>query len=367
MPTTSYPRLLGDRSEPSGPFVATLQRLLEARGHEVDVLAPAAARGRPAPGAQWVRYAPKPLERTFYGPGALATLARDPLAWGGALTFPAALGRAMRRGARHWDAVLAHWAVPAGLVARLATPRLPRVVVVHGSDLTLLERLPGGGALARSATRGAHVWTVSQHHAARLRRLGIDPALVSPLPADAPHRRDREGARRRLGLGPGPVLFALGRLVALKGHRHLVAAAAALEAGAHAPTVFIGGEGPERARLAKAAREAGLDLRLPGLLLGDAKDDAFAAADVFVQPSLAEGAPLSVREAALAGLPIVASAIGGVPELLRDTPRVGLVAPGDAAALAAALSRALTWPRRPAAREAPAGLLESLEALLSRR
>ena len=365
MLTTSYPRVVGGVREPAGSFVEGLGRGLAARGHELEVLAPSAREGRPVAGARWVRYAPRWLERTFYGAGALEALRHDPFAVPGAVTFPAALLRAARQDGRRWDAVIAHWAVPAGLVARYATPHLPRMVVVHGSDLALLERVPAGRQLARAAMVRAAVWTVSEAHARRLRRLGVAPALVAPLPAEAPRPRDGTAARRRFALGSGMVVLALGRLIRLKGHRHLVAAAAALGRGGVPVTVLIGGEGPERRALLEAAEAAGVDLRLPGWLVGCAKDDAFAAADVFVQPSESEGAPLAVREARLAGLPIVASAVGGIPELLGGRPNAFIVPPADAPALAAALTLARHCPRTaPAERPRDEALMASVEALL---
>jgi len=112
------------------------------------------------------------------------------------------------------------------------------------------------------------------------------------------------------------------------------------------PAVVIAGEGPERARLARLARTAGVDLRLPGLLGQQALALYMAAADLFVHPcrtlpsGRSEGMPLVVREALARGLPVIASASGGLTEL-RGASGVTLVAEGDAAALAEALARAL--------------------------
>jgi glycosyltransferase involved in cell wall biosynthesis len=99
----------------------------------------------------------------------------------------------------------------------------------------------------------------------------------------------------------------------------------------------IVGDGPERAALEAAAATAQVEL------LGERGDvpEQLAASDVFVLSSRSEGMPMSILEAMAAGLPVVASAVGGIPEIVRDGETGLLVPPGDADALAAALGRLL--------------------------
>jgi glycosyltransferase involved in cell wall biosynthesis len=130
------------------------------------------------------------------------------------------------------------------------------------------------------------------------------------------------------------------RLDAQKGLLHLVEAARAVPAA----VFLIAGEGPERTDLEAAARRSAVEDRVR--LLGP-RDDVpalLAACDVFVLPSLFEGAPLAILEAMAAGRPVVASRIGGVDELLLDGVTGLLVPPADPAALAGAILRLIATP-----------------------
>jgi glycosyltransferase involved in cell wall biosynthesis len=110
--------------------------------------------------------------------------------------------------------------------------------------------------------------------------------------------------------------------------------------------LVIAGEGPERERLAELARAMGVRLELAGLLGQRALAERMAAADLFVHPcrtlanGRSEGMPLVVREALACGLPVIASASGGLSELL-GTQGLTLVDPGAANALVRAIEQVL--------------------------
>jgi glycosyltransferase involved in cell wall biosynthesis len=138
-----------------------------------------------------------------------------------------------------------------------------------------------------------------------------------------------------------PVVLSVGRLKAPKDFSTLLQALARLAPGTY--TARIVGDGPERERLGEEARLLGLEGSVE--FLGERDDVASLLddADVFVLASRSEGLPMSVLEAMAAGLPVVASAVGGVPELLDDeTGR--LVPPGDPRALAETLQDVLGDP-----------------------
>jgi glycosyltransferase involved in cell wall biosynthesis len=215
----------------------------------------------------------------------------------------------------------------------------------------LLERLPGGSSLARAIARsGASFVFASADLRDRFARLcGFSaaalPAAVEPAPFDEALFRRRTAeqqtrARERLGCDR-TVILGVGRLVPVKGFHILVRALARLPP-ARRPRLVLLGDGPERAALRARAARAGVDLHLPGSVAPIAVADWMIAADLYVQPSVAlasgraEGMPVAVREALAVGLPVIASAVGGLLEW-RD-PALIRVSPADPAALARAIA-----------------------------
>jgi glycosyltransferase involved in cell wall biosynthesis len=110
---------------------------------------------------------------------------------------------------------------------------------------------------------------------------------------------------------------------------------------AHRPRLVLLGEGPERPALLARAARAGVDLHLPGAVTRAHVADWMTAADLYVQPSVplatgrAEGMPVAVREALAVGVPVIASAVGGLCELAEA---LTLVPPTDPAALSRAIA-----------------------------
>lgn len=141
-----------------------------------------------------------------------------------------------------------------------------------------------------------------------------------------------------------PVVAYVGRLVALKGVDVLLRAAARVTKGVTAFELKIVGDGPERQALETLARELGLADRTEFLgMLPREKvlSEILPGADVFVNPSLQEGLPTTVVEAAASGCCIVATDVGGTREIAAEGPNFRLVPAGDEVALAAALEAAL--------------------------
>jgi glycosyltransferase involved in cell wall biosynthesis len=138
-----------------------------------------------------------------------------------------------------------------------------------------------------------------------------------------------------------PVAGVIARLTEQKGHRFLFDALASRPELSNVHLLVIGG-GELRDALEQRAGVLGLTPRVH--FLGARRDlgDLLAAMDVFVMPSLWEGLPLSMVLAMGAGVPVVATAVAGIPEVVDDGRTGLLVAPGDAAALGAALARLFT-------------------------
>lgn len=141
--------------------------------------------------------------------------------------------------------------------------------------------------------------------------------------------------------GRAPVIGALSRLAEVKGYIHLVRAMPAVLARVPQARLEIAGEGPEQAALDGEARRLGISQAVS--LLGWRDDVAalFASWRMFAAPSLMEGFGVSILEAAMHGLPIVASRVGGIPELIEDGVSGLLVPPAEPAAVAAALIECL--------------------------
>ena len=157
---------------------------------------------------------------------------------------------------------------------------------------------------------------------------------------------DRAAAKRALGLdAAAPVIGTVGRLEPRKGTATLIAAVAALrDAGRRDVTALVVGDGPLRGELAADAERRGIASQVR--LLGDRADvrDVLAALDVFVLPSRTEGMSNALLEAMSMALPVVATAVGGTPEVVADG-RSGLLVPADdAAAMARAVDRVLAEP-----------------------
>jgi glycosyltransferase involved in cell wall biosynthesis len=156
---------------------------------------------------------------------------------------------------------------------------------------------------------------------------------------------DLQAKKARLGIsGTERIVLAIGRLSKEKAYPDLVAAIAELRRlHPELPVrLIILGEGPERLTIEAAIRSAGLErgVSLPGHMRD--VSPYYEVADVFAISSLSEGSPNVLLEAMAAGVPVVASAVGGIPEIVTDQQQALLVRPRDPRALAAALARILT-------------------------
>jgi glycosyltransferase involved in cell wall biosynthesis len=148
---------------------------------------------------------------------------------------------------------------------------------------------------------------------------------------------DRTEVRARLGAVGRPLVLAVGRLAAQKDYDTLLDAVAGWGRREPQPLVVVAGSGPEHDRLQRVIDGRGLAVRL----LGHRDDiaDLLAAADLYVLTSTWEARALVVQEAMRAGVAVVATAVGGVPELVGDA--AVLVPAGDAEAVAREVVRLL--------------------------
>jgi glycosyltransferase involved in cell wall biosynthesis len=281
----------------------------------------------------------------------------------------------------------------------LCARRRPEVVHFHtGRSLTLAPYRPRGLPAVTTrrmdyAPRGAEFyvrWLYAQVDAIvavcgasrdALAERGIDPARVTVVPSgvavDHFARADREQARAALGIDAERLVVAIvGSLHARKGHAVLLRALAALRGRGLEVLCLAAGEGPERAALQRQAEEAGIAANLR--LLGHVPDvlPVLAAADLAVQPSLAEAFGGAAVEAMACGRAVVASGVGGWLETIGHEQEGQLVPVGDAEALSAAMERCLRDPalrrrlgeagRRRAAAFSTRAMAEGNEAMYQR-
>jgi teichuronic acid biosynthesis glycosyltransferase TuaC len=255
--------------------------------------------------------------------------------------------RVLRRGSPRL--LICHWVLPCGPVAALAArlASVPVVFFAHGSDLNRYARLsPAAFELARwSLSRAVAVVAVSAELAQAAREeLGVAGDRVHVLPMGvggefAPG--DREKERAALGLGPDWELLAVGDLLVEKGILELLEAFEGLRRAGVRARLHVVGEGPLRGG-APGRNGAGVEWR--GRMGPGELARWYRAADLLVHASHGEGAPLVVMEALASGLPVVATRVGGIPELVEEGKTGKLVAPRDAGALETALRELLAAP-----------------------
>lgn len=155
----------------------------------------------------------------------------------------------------------------------------------------------------------------------------------------------REQARQRLSLPEGAVVLGtVGRLEEQKGHRFLIEALAQLRQRGMDAYLLLVGDGREAQALKGLSANLGLEQRV--MFLGTRNDlgDLFRAMDLFVMPSLWEGLSLAMLSAMAAGLPVVATSVGGVRQVLGDDEYGFTVPPGDATVLASRIEACLATP-----------------------
>ena len=189
----------------------------------------------------------------------------------------------------------------------------------------------------------------------------VDPAKIAVVhngidcEAFAPDSRRRGAARRQLGLAPETlVVLTVSVLREGKGLDVLLQAARAVVASVPNAVFMVAGDGPSSDALRARAAELGLSERVRWLGFRRDVPEMLAAADLFVLPTLRDALPTALLEAMAAGLAVVASETGGIPEIV-EVPGLGrLVPPSDPDALARAITHLLRRPEERAAMGAAA-------------
>lgn len=336
--------LLASSTGGVGQHVRSVTRGLVARGASVLVCGPAATEEQFDFSAAGARFVPVEIPANPTPTDARAV-------------------RALRRAlAAEPVQVLHAHGLRAGLVAALARPAAPLVVTWHNAVLATGLRGRLSGLAERLVARRARVALgASSDLVARITALGATDARLAPVAAPAlpAPRRRRTAVRAEFAVAPDqPLILSVGRLHPQKRYDVLVDAAARWRERTPPPVVVVAGSGP--AYLPLAARISAA--RAPVTLLGHRTDvaDLLAGADLAVVTSDWEARQLFAQEALRAGVPLVATNVGGLPELVGDA--AVLVPPGDVDAVDRAVrellddesrraelarrgtARAATWP-----------------------
>lgn len=246
------------------------------------------------------------------------------------------------------DLVLSYWLYPDAYGAMLAARKagLPLVAGARGSDLRVRDVI--SRALTRPVVRAAQRLLVVSEDLGRVavENYGADAARIRTIPngcdASLFHPADRSAARAHLGLaGDAEVVTYVGRLVAEKGLRELLDACRTLSAARPRLRLVLVGEGPMREEIAaRLAADPSLQVTLAGAQPPAEVARWMAASDLVTLPSYSEGHPNVLVEALACGRPVVATPVGGIPEVV-DAESGILVPAHDAAALAVGLAQAL--------------------------
>ena len=258
-----------------------------------------------------------------------------------------AIWRHCRR--HHYDVIHVHWPFPLALLGWAAQRAHPArlVTTFYGVELRWVKTaMPFlRGFLRWAARRSDRVVAISADTARELREVVDVPVAVIPYTTSLPDVGVVGESTHR----NGPVLF-VGRLEERKGVAYLIDAVARL--GDHGPTLEVIGDGPERAALEAQADALGIARRVVfrGKVTTEELRASYARAAVFVLPSVVdargdtEGLGVVLLEAMNYGTPVVASRIGGIPDIVEDGISGLLVPAGDEAALTTALARLLAEP-----------------------
>jgi len=221
------------------------------------------------------------------------------------------------------------------------------VLSTHGSDVLLPEG-DNGQRLPRLMAQADSVTAVTEAVASKIRAYPrVEPQRVHLIPNGIDHAFWSGGGSRRASDTATPTLLAVGRLHPVKGHDVLIRAMPRIRQRMPGASLTIVGEGPFEGRLMELIEQLGLEdaVELTGEECPNGVRDRLRDCDVFVLPSRSEGMPLALLEAMSAGVPTVATRVGGVANLV--TKETGWVVPSeDPPALADAIVEVLSDPQR---------------------
>ena len=348
MLTSSFPRYKGDSA---GIFVFHLCRWLVKKGVNIEVLTPHHPGCPFTENWQTIRilrfpyFYPFELQRLCYGSGIIKNIKQNFLTL---LQLPFLCSSEFFHTLLYLrkskpDIIHAHWTLPQGLVAIMAKRilKIPCVASIHGSDVYGL-RFPFLKALNKRVIKYSDVCTANSIATERFARKvsGIDSISVLPMGVDTDlfSKYDEVAFLKKQFKIQGPVILSVGRLIDWKGTAYLIKALPEVLKRFPLAKAFIIGSGPQRDELLNLAERLGVQSNIIFIdKMPQAKlVDYYSLADVFVLPSIVnekgetEGLGVVLLEAMACELPVIATHVGGIPDIIRDGQTGLLVRPKDA-------------------------------------
>lgn len=333
--TSNLPRWEGDSTT---PFVLHLAQDLQELGWNVDILAPhapGAAAAETLSGVDIHRFRylwPESQETVCYGGGALINLrkSKSNLAKLPMLVGAEWLSLSRKLASRRYAAIHSHWILPQGFVSSLApSRRVARLLTVHGGDIFGLQGA-GLSAFKKLALQRADAVTVNSSATEAAVKQLCSPSRVVQIPMGVTEVEAEptavEKVRAEHRRGEGPFVVFVGRLVDEKGVADVLEAVDQLQTSCPDVTAVVVGEGQDRAAFEAQAAELGLGerVRFTGWVPPEEVPAYLAAGDVFVAPSRrgtdgwTEAQGLTIAEAMMAGVPVIATALGGITDAVTD-------------------------------------------------
>jgi glycosyltransferase involved in cell wall biosynthesis len=247
------------------------------------------------------------------------------------------------------DVIQTH-AVKSHFLARLAgLPKLAPWIAFHHGYTWPTMRARTYNQLDRWSLRGAaKVLTVSIPFREELVSKGVSPDRIeivhNAIRPDWGTKKPAGDLRATLNIpADRSIILIVGRLSREKDHLTLLRAVARLRPELN-PHVLIVGEGPERLRIEQEIKELGLSENVTLTGHQPSAEPYYGIANLAVLSSLSEGSPNALLEAMASGVPVVATNVGGIPEIVKHEESALLVPPGDRDAMAAAMAKLLTDP-----------------------
>ncbi|MDP8218135.1 MAG: glycosyltransferase family 4 protein [Candidatus Theseobacter exili] len=324
MLTTSFPR---SNTDSAGHFIFSLAKEI-AKNNDLIVIAPGAFN---TPGKEIIsgikikRFCymfPKSFQKIAYGDGIIPNLKKSLFIWLPIPFFIISFLFSAYRAARSCDIIHAHW-IFSGFIGLIIRGKKPLVLSIRGSDLNMIQNHNLLKKISYTILLKAdEIITVSEDLHNKVVNMGIPASKIHTVPNGIDFEsfkpRSKDEAREKLNIPMNSrIVLYIGRLIPLKGIEYLIEAIKKIEKKNNLK-VYLIGEGNYRHELEDQAKSIQNTIVFCGQQPPSLIPVWLNAADIFVLPSLSEGRPNVVLEALAIGIPVIATKVGGIPELIKD-------------------------------------------------